>query len=293
MQISAKLVKELRDRTGSGMMDCKKALAENDGDIDKAARWLQEQGIAKSAKKSGRIAAEGLASVKTEDNVGVLIELNAETDFVAKNEKFLELLETVSNTIVEKNPASLEEALALEVNGTTINDLVVEATATIGEKITLRRIETLVKEDNQTFGAYVHLGGKIAALTVVEGDEQFARDMAMQVASMTPLYVDQASMPAEIVKEQTEIQTEILNNDPVLSQKADKQKEGIIRGRVNKALQEISLVDQPYFKDQNLKVGDYFKQTNSKVVSFKRFAVGEGLEKREDNFAEEVASMTK
>ncbi len=293
MEISAKLVKELRDLTGAGMMDCKKALKENDGDIDKAVRWLKEQGIAKSAKKSGRIAAEGLAAVKTAGNLGVIVELNAETDFVAKNDKFLELLETITEAIVNNNPANLEEAKALEVDGKTLNDLVVDATATIGERIDLRRFETLQKEDDQTFGEYVHMGGKIAALTVVTGSEEFARDMAMQVASMSPQYVSQDVMPAEIVEEQRGIQTEILKNDPVLSTKNEKQQEGIIRGRVSKALQEISLVDQPYFKEQTMKVGDLLKQQSFNVHSFLRYAVGEGIEKKEDNFAEEVASMTK
>lgn len=293
MEISAKLVKELRDLTGAGMMDCKKALKENDGDIDKAVRWLKEQGIAKSAKKSGRIAAEGLAAVKTAGNLGVLVELNAETDFVAKNDKFLDLLETITEAIINNNPVNLEEAKALEVDGKTLNDLIVDATATIGERIDLRRFETLQKEDDQTFGEYVHMGGKIAALTVVTGSEEFARDMAMQVASMSPQYVSQDVMPAEIVEEQRGIQTEILKNDPVLSTKNEKQQEGIIRGRVSKALQEISLVDQPYFKEQTMKVGDLLKQQSFNVHSFLRYAVGEGIEKKEDNFAEEVASMTK
>ena len=293
MEISAKLVKELRDLTGAGMMDCKKALKENDGDIDKAVRWLKEQGIAKSAKKSGRIAAEGLAAVKTAGNLGVLVELNAETDFVAKNDKFLDLLETITEAIINNNPVNLEAAKALEVDGKTLNDLIVDATATIGERIDLRRFETLQKEDDQTFGEYVHMGGKIAALTVVTGSEEFARDMAMQVASMSPQYVSQDVMPAEIVEEQRGIQTEILKNDPVLSTKNEKQQEGIIRGRVSKALQEISLVDQPYFKEQTMKVGDLLKQQSFNVHSFLRYAVGEGIEKKEDNFAEEVASMTK
>lgn len=293
MQITAKLVKELRDLTGSGMMDCKKALVENDGDIDKAVRWLQEQGIAKSAKKSGRIAAEGLVTVKTKGNLGVLVELNAETDFVAKNESFVELLEKVSNALVDNNPADLEAAKQLVVDGRTIDELVVEATATIGERIDFRRFTALEKKDDETFGEYIHMGGKIAALTVVTGTPEFARDMAMQVASMSPQYVSQDVMPKDIVEEQTAIQTEILRNDPELSQKNEKQQQGIIRGRVSKALQEISLVDQVYFKEQTMKVGQLLKQENFTVHSFARYAVGEGIEKREDNFADEVASMTK
>ncbi|HHX52760.1 MAG TPA: elongation factor Ts [Erysipelothrix sp.] len=293
MEITAKLVKELRDLTGSGMMDCKKALIENDGDIDRAVRWLQEQGIAKSAKKSGRIAAEGLVSVKTKGNLGVLVEINAETDFVAKNEMFLNLVESVSTALVENNPADLDAAKALVVDGRTLDELVVEATATIGERIDFRRFTTLEKTDDQTFGQYVHMGGKIAALTVVSGTDEFARDMAMQVASMSPQYVSQDVMPASIVDEQTSIQTEILKNDPVLSQKNEKQQAGIVKGRVSKALQEISLVDQVYFKDQNMKVGQLLKQEKFTVHSFARYAVGEGIEKREDNFADEVASMTK
>lgn len=292
MEITAKLVKELRDLTGSGMMDCKKALVENDGDIDKAVRWLQEQGIAKSAKKAGRIAAEGLVATKTLNNRGVLVELNAETDFVAKNELFLQLLDRITEALVSSDVTDLDAAKTLKIEDRTIDELVVEATATIGERINFRRFDVVNKEDNQTFGEYVH-NGKIAAITVVTGDEEFARDMAMQVASMSPQYVSQADMPQSIVDEQTAIQTEILKHDEVLSQKNEKQQQGIIRGRVSKALQEISLVDQPYFKEQNMKVGELLKQRSYTVHSFMRYAVGEGLEKREDNFAEEVASMTK
>lgn len=292
MEISAKLVKELRDMTGAGMMDCKKALVANDGDLDKAARWLQEQGIAKSAKKSGRIAAEGVAQITSAGNKAVLFEVNAETDFVAKNEKFVALVDLISKAVLENDVTTVEEALALTVNGKTINDAVIEATATIGEKISFRRLAVVTKSDAETFGNYIHLGGKIAAVVVVTGSPEFAKDMAMQVASMSPQYVSQSEMPQSIVDEQTALQREILNHDEALASKNERQKEGIIRGRVNKALQEISLLDQVYFKDPALKVSEYTKQQNASVVKFVRYAVGEGLEKKEDDFAAEVASMT-
>lgn len=292
MEISAKLVKELREMTGAGMMDCKKALVENEGDLDKAARWLQEQGIAKSAKKSGRIAAEGIAQIVSDGNKAVVFEVNAETDFVAKNEKFINLVEIIGNTVLHNDVESAEAALELVVDGKTINDLVVEATATIGEKISFRRLQVVNKSEDEVFGKYIHLGGKIAAVAVVKGSEEFAKDIAMQVASMAPQYVSQSEMPASIVEEQTSLQREILSHDETLASKSEQQKEGIIRGRVNKALQEISLVDQVYFKDPSLKVSDFVKQQNGSVTKFTRFAVGEGLEKKEDDFAAEVASMT-
>lgn len=294
MEITAKLVKELRDMTGAGMMDCKKALVENNGDIDLSVRWLQEQGIAKSAKKSGRIAAEGLTTVKVEGNTAVIVELNAETDFVAKNELFLTLVQNVSKVVLANKPATMDEANALVVEGMTVADHVTNATATIGEKISFRRFDIVTKEDEQSFGSYVHFDGKSGAVVVLsKEDAEVAKNMAMQVASMNPQYVSQKDVPEEIVAEQVSLQTEILNNDEALSQKNEKQKEGIIRGRVSKALQEISLLDQPFFMDPNMKVADALKQHQASVIKFVRYAVGEGIDKKVDNFAEEVAMMSK
>lgn len=291
--ITAKLVKELRDRTGAGMLDCKKALEATSGNVEEAITWLREKGIASAQKKEGRIAAEGLTNIVVGDNKAVIVELNSETDFVAKNEQFLSLVETVSNAILNNDPQTNEDVLALEVDGTTISDLVINATSTIGEKITFRRFEVLNKDDNQVFGSYKHMGGSISAIVVVEGDnEEIAKDMAMQIASMNPTYVSMKDIPQEIMEKEQEIQVNIVKNDPELSSKPEKVIEGIIRGRVSKSMQEVSLMDQIFFKDGSSKVAQVLKEANTNVVSFVRFAVGEGIEKREENFAEEVAKAS-
>ena len=292
--VTAALVKELRELTGAGMMDCKKALEATNGNIQDAIKWLQEKGMASAAKKAGRIAAEGLARVATQDNLAVIYEVNAETDFVAKNEQFLELVDLVGEALLAFQPANLDEANDLVVKGKTVAEYLIDATVTIGEKISFRRFELVTKKDEELFGVYMHMGGKIAGVAVVETtNEEVARDMAMQVVSMNPLYVSQEMMPASVVEEQTHLQREILNNDPVLSQKNEKQQQGIIRGRVSKALQEISLVDQPYFKEQNTKVSQFLQNEKASVRKFARYAVGEGIEKREEDFAAEVAAMAK
>ncbi len=291
--ISAKLVKELRDRTGAGMLDCKKALEANEGDVDKAIVWLREKGIASAQKKAGRIAAEGLSNVLISDNKAVVVELNSETDFVAKNEQFLALVDKVSHAILDNDPKTNEDVLALVVDGETINDLVINATATIGEKITFRRFAVLTKEDNQIFGAYKHMGGTISAVVVLEGDNaEISKEIAMQVASMNPIYVSIKDVPAEITEKETEIQVNIVKNDPELASKPEQVINGIIKGRVSKSLQEVSLMDQIFWKDGKSKVSQVLKEAKTDVVDFVRFAVGEGIEKREENFAEEVAKAS-
>ena len=290
--ITAALVKELREKTGAGMMDCKKALTETDGDIAKAIDWLRQKGISKASKKADRIAAEGLSKVVIDGNKAIVVEINSETDFVAKNEQFLELLDKTCKTLINANATSVEEALTVAVDGGTLNDLFVNATATIGEKITLRRFEVLTKTDDQVFGAYMHMGGKISAVVVANGAKaDVAKDMAMQVASMNPQYVSRANMPAEVVEHETNVQKEILKNDPKLASKPEKVLAGIIEGRVSKTLQEMCLVDQLFFKNQDIKCGQYLKENGMEVVSFVKYTVGEGLEKREENFAEEVAKQ--
>ena len=290
--ITAALVKELREKTGAGMMDCKKALTETDGDIAKAIDWLRQKGISKAAKKADRIAAEGLSKVVIDGNKAIVVEINSETDFVAKNEQFLELLDKTCKTLINANATSVEEALTVAVDGGTLNDLFVNATATIGEKITLRRFEVLTKTDDQVFGAYMHMGGKISAVVVANGAKaDVAKDMAMQVASMNPQYVSRTNMPAEVVEHETNVQKEILKNDPKLASKPEKVLAGIIEGRVSKTLQEMCLVDQLFFKNQDIKCGQYLKENGMEVVSFVKYTVGEGLEKREENFAEEVAKQ--
>ena len=291
--ISAKLVKELRDLTGAGMMDCKKALEATEGNVEKAVDWLREQGIASAQKKSGRIAAEGTTNVLVDGNRAVIIEINSETDFVAKNTQFVELVDSVSKVILDANPADLDAALALDVNGQTVSEAVVSATATIGEKITLRRFAVVDKTDEDTFGSYIHMGGKISAVAVVKGaNEDVAKDIAMQVASMAPQFVSEKDIPAEIIEHERNIQIEIVKNDPDLADKPEQVINGIIKGRVSKSLQEISLVDQVYFKDGKAKVAAFLKAENAEVLSFVRFALGEGIEKKVEDFAEEVAKAS-
>ena len=293
MAITAALVKELRERTSAGMMDCKKALTECNGDMEQAITWLREKGIAKAAKKSGRIAAEGLTRIAVEGNRAVVVEVNSETDFVTKNDQFLALLDVVATAILKAAPKTNEEALAIDVDGATLESKFIDATATIGEKITLRRFEVIEKEDADTFGAYMHMGGKISAVAVLKNTDnaEVAKDMAMQVASMTPSYISRNHMPAEIVEKEREVQMEIMKNDESLAGKPEKVLHGIVEGRLSKSLQEMCLVDQPFFKDPNQKCGAVLKAANTEVSYFIRYAAGEGLEKREENFAEEVAKQ--
>jgi elongation factor Ts len=292
--ITAAQVKELRDKTGAGMMDCKKALTETDGDIAKAIDWLREKGISKAAKKADRVAAEGLTRAVVNGNRAVVFEVNSETDFVAKNEQFLELLSVLSDALVNSSVKNLDEALALEVNGKTVESLVVDATATIGEKITLRRVEVMEKTDAEVFGSYVHMGGKISVIAKLSAtdDADVAKDMAMQVASMNPSFISRNHMPADFIEHERKIQTEIIKNDEALASKPEGVLKGILEGRLSKSLQDSSLVDQLFFKDQDKKVADVVKAAKTEVLAFVRYAVGEGIEKKADNFAEEVLNQT-
>jgi elongation factor Ts len=290
--ITASQVKELREKTGAGMMDCKKALEETDGDLNKAVDWLREKGIAKAAKKAGRIAAEGLTRCKVKGNLAVVYEINSETDFVAKNEQFQELLDLTGDALLAAAPATLDDALNAPVGLRTVNDYIVDATATIGEKITLRRFALVSKADDEVFGSYIHMGGKIAVVVKLSPGSSFevAKDMAMQVASMNPSFISRNDMPVEYIDHERNIQREIIKNDEVLANKPEKVREGIMEGRLSKQLQEVSLVDQIYFKDQDKKVSEILKNERAVVFSFVRYAVGEGIEKKEDNFAADVAN---
>ena len=290
MEISASMVKDLRERTGAGMMDCKKALVETNGDMDKAIDYLREKGISKAAKKAERIAAEGLSNIYTDGNNAVVVELNSETDFVAKNAEFRELLDTIGATILASDAETLEDALNLETGNGTINDLVVAATAKIGEKISLRRFEKVTKEDNQVFGSYLHMGGKIASLTVCDGDkEDVAKDVAMQAAAMRPLYTNVESVPAEDVEHEKAVIKEQVINEGKKAEFADK----IVEGRIRKFFEETVLEEQAFIKDSGVTVKAYLENNGSKLVKLVKFEVGEGMEKRNDNFAEEVMSQIK
>ena len=292
MAITAAQVKELRDKTGAGMLDCKNALTESDGDMEKALDWLREKGIAKSIKKAGRIAAEGLTKIVCKDNKAVLVEINSETDFVAKNDQFLKLLDDTCNTILDSDAKTVEEALALPFEGATLNDQFINATAIIGEKIVLRRFEVVEKAENELFGSYIHMGGKTSSLVVMEGgDDELAHHIAMQVASMTPTYVSAGDLPTDVVEHERAIQTEIVKNDEKFAGKPENVIAGAIEGKVSKALKEMCLVDQEYFLDTTKKVSAVLKEANAGCKSFVRYLVGEGIEKREENFAEEVAKQ--
>ena len=294
MAITAAQVKALREETGAGMMDCKKALTETDGDMEAAKDWLRKKGISKAEKKEGRTAAEGLSRVVVDGNTAVVVEVNAETDFVAKNDKFLALLDKTINVIKANKPADVDAALALNAGEGTLNDAFINATAIIGEKIKLRRFEIVEKADDEVFGTYMHNGGMISALTVLKGgDAQVAKEMAMQVASMNPTYVSRNEMPADVIAHEKEILLEQMNNDPAMAKKPENVKEKIVEGRLSKNLEELCLVDQVFFLDQDKKVGVYLKEKGAEVIRFVKFKVGEGIEKKVDDFAAEVAAMAK
>lgn len=293
--ITASQVKELREKTGAGMMDCKKALTECDGDMAKAVDWLREKGISKAAKKEGRIAAEGLTRVATKGNTGILFEVNSETDFVAKNEQFLHLLDVIQNAILDTKAADVDAVLTTSTPEGTIADLITNATATIGEKITFRRVSVVEKADDEFFGSYMHMGGKISALVVLKGEtnETVAKNIAMQVASMAPTYVSQSDIPGDVVEHERELQLQMMKADPKMAGKPEKVLQGILKGKVDKHFKDQCLLDQEFFLDPKKKVANFLKDNKVELVSFVRFQTGEGIEKREENFAEEVMSQIK
>ena len=288
--ISAKDVKELREATGAGMMDCKTALSECDGDMAKATDWLREKGFAKASKKSSRIAAEGLANIFIDGNKAVILEVNSETDFVSKNAEFKEMIETIGKAILNSEAQNVEEALELKVEEGTINDLIVAKTAKIGEKLSLRRIAVVTKEEDDNFGAYLHMGGKIAVLTVINGGtEEIAKDVAMQSAAMKPEYVFKEDVPEDVVEKEKEV----LKAQAMEEGKPADIAEKMVAGRINKFFKEICLTLQPYIKDGDIDVATYLKNNKSTLKSMVRYEVGEGMEKREENFAEEVMNQIK
>ena len=288
-QITASLVKELRERTGAGMMDCKKALQKTEGVIEAAIDYLRENGIAKAAKKADRIAAEGLAYIEVKGNKAVILEINSETDFVAKNEKFVALVKNVADAILAAEPKTLEEALQVEAQGGTVEAVINEGIATIGEKLSLRRFEVVSKTDSDAFGAYSHMGGRIGVLTLVEGstDEEAAKDVAMHIAALAPRYLDESEVPADVLEHEKKVLTEQALNEGKPANIVEK----MIVGRINKFLEEITVVKQKFVKDDSLTVEKFVASKGGKLAKFVRYEVGEGIEKREDNFAEEVMSQ--
>lgn len=286
MAITAAQVKELREKTGVGMMDAKKALVEVDGDMQKAIDVLREKGMAKAAKKGDRIAAEGMTYVTVKDNFAAIVELNSETDFVAGNKEFNDLLHAVANAIVEFRPANVEAALALQVSeNETLNEMIIHTTQITGEKITLRRFAIVEKNDTQNFGAYSHMGGRISSLVLIDGaGAETAKDVAMHVAAINPQFVSREEVPAEVVAHEKEVQM----NAEDMAGKPDNIKEKIVEGRLNKFLSEISLADQAFVKDGDQTVAKFVASKNGVLKSFVRYEVGEGIEKKNTDFVAEV-----
>ena len=286
--ISASMVKELRETTGAGMLDCKKALEETNGNMEEAITWLREKGISKAAKKASRIAAEGLGLTKVNGNNAVILEVDSETDFVAKNEEFKSLVDKIADILLESNVTNVEDALKLNVDGKTLEELIVEKISTIGEKLSFRRFTKVTKEDNQVFGTYSHMGGKIVTLCVMDGnDVELAKDIAMQIAAMRPSYLTREEVPSEVIEKEKTILTEQAENEGLDTNKIPM----IVNGRLNKFYEEVCLVDQGFVKENKTKVGKYVESKNSKINSFVRYEVGEGMEKKEENFADEVAKQ--
>ncbi|HDK7859823.1 TPA: elongation factor Ts [Staphylococcus aureus] len=290
--ISAKLVKELREKTGAGMMDCKKALTETDGDIDKAIDYLREKGIAKAAKKADRIAAEGLVHVETKGNDAVIVEINSETDFVARNEGFQELVKEIANQVLDTKAETVEALMETTLpNGKSVDERIKEAISTIGEKLSVRRFAIRTKTDNDAFGAYLHMGGRIGVLTVVEGstDEEAARDVAMHIAAINPKYVSSE----QVSEEEINHEREVLKQQALNEGKPENIVEKMVEGRLRKYLQEICAVDQDFVKNPDVTLEAFLKTKGGKLVDFVRYEVGEGMEKREENFADEVKGQMK
>ena len=290
MAITAQMVKELREKTGAGMMDCKKALQETDGDMEKAIDFLREKGIAKAAKKSDRIAAEGITAIQEEGNEAVILEVNSETDFVAKNEGFQTLVKELATHLLKNKPADVEEANAQTMdNGATVSDHINAAIAKIGEKLSLRRFEIKTKTDNDAFGAYLHMGGRIAVLTVLEGttDAASAKDVAMHIAALNPKYVSRD----EVSQEEVEHEREVLTQQALNEGKPEKIVAKMVEGRLGKYFEDVCVLDQSFVKNPDQKVRQFVESKGATVREFVRYEVGEGLEKREENFAEEVMNQ--
>ncbi|MEK5039521.1 translation elongation factor Ts [Sporosarcina sp. FSL K6-3457] len=292
MAVTAQMVKELREKTGAGMMDCKKALTEVNGDMEAAIDFLREKGLSSAAKKADRIAAEGTTSIYVNGNEAILLEVNAETDFVAKNEGFQVLVQELAEHLLATKPASIEEASESKMsNGLSVADHISNAVAKIGEKLTLRRFEIRTKTDADAFGPYLHMGGRIGVLTILEGstDTEAAKDVAMHVAALNPKYVSRDQVSAEEVERERKVLTEQALNEG----KPENIVAKMVEGRIGKYFEEICVLDQAFVKNSDQKVGDFVKSTGGTLVEFIRYAVGEGIEKREDNFAEEVMSQVK
>ncbi len=283
---SAKDVKDLREKTGAGMLDCKKALEASEGNMEKAIDWLREKGIAKASKKESRIAAEGLSEIFVDGNKAVILEVNSETDFVAKNEEFKKFISTVGNAILNSGVTTMDDAMNLKLeDGQTISEYLVALIAKIGEKISFRRFEYVEKSDNESFGVYSHLGGRISVLTVLEGaNSEVAKDVSMHAAAMRPLYMTRDEVPEEVLEHERGIIKEQAINEGKPADIAEK----MVNGRINKYYKEVCLLEQEFIKDSDKSVEQYVKDNNGTIKKMIRYEVGEGIEKRNDDFASEV-----
>ncbi|MCI9654133.1 MAG: elongation factor Ts [Acholeplasmatales bacterium] len=294
--ITAQMVKELREKTSAGMLDCKKALAATDGNMEEAVTWLREKGIAKAVKKESAVAAEGLCSYRISGNKCVVFELNSQTDFVAQNEKFLNLLDKVGEILVSSNATNTEEALALDVDGKDLNTIILEASGVIGEKITLRRVGVIEKNSDEVFGAYKHMKGRIVTITVLAGNEDVvAKDIAMHVAALNPKYISSEDIPADVIEKEREIILAAALNENANAPKPKPENiiaERIVPGRLEKNLKEICLLSQQFVKNPDQTVEAYVQGAKSKVVYFVRLEVGEGIERQVNDFAAEVAAQS-
>ena len=281
-------VKELRDKTGAGMLDCKKALEATNGNMNEAIDWLREKGISKAEKKASRVAAEGLCKIVTDGNKAVILEVNSETDFVAKNEEFTNFVDYLANTILANNLKTHEEVLSFDDNGEKVEAKLVALTAKIGEKLSFRRHELVEKNDNEVFGSYLHMGGKIGALVVLANtSEEVAKDVAMHVAAMAPVCATRSDVPTDMVEHESKVIKEQVMNEGKPAAIAEK----MVTGRLNKFYKEICLEEQEFIKDSSVNVGTFVKNNGGSIVSMIRYAVGEGIEKKEENFADEVMSQ--
>jgi elongation factor Ts len=289
--ISASLVKELREKTGAGMLDCKKALESTEGSLEAAIDWLREKGISKAAKKADRIAAEGLSSILIDGNNAVILEVNSETDFVAKNAEFVEMVETIAKLLLREKPTTVEEALTLNTeNGSSVEELIMSKTATIGEKISFRRFTLLTKNDDQSFGNYIHMGGKIAVLTLItNSNSQLAKDVAMHSAAMRPLYITRS----EVSQEEIEHEKLILKEQAINEGKPEEIALKMVEGRIQKFYKEVCLEEQPFVKNPDVDVKTHTANNGASVIKMVRYEVGEGIEKKEENFADEVMNQIK
>ena len=289
-KISVELIKQLRDRSGAGLMDCKAALAASDCDLDKASDWLREKGLAKAAKKASRIAAEGLALTKVCEKCGktVILEVNCETDFVAKGDAFREFVEAIASVILKNEPATVEEARAL------CEDLFTDATVKMGEKFDLRRFVLLPKEEGQSIYTYIHMGGKIAVALVLDKDDaELGKGVAMHIAANNPQFLSTNDIPGDAVAHEKAVQLEAAKNDEKLANKPAEMLNKIIDSKVNKYFAEMVLLSQPYLLDDSKTVEKALNEKGAKVVKYVRYQVGEGIEKRQDDFAAEVMSQVK